>query len=116
MTRVGFFTWAMTFAIVKVFPEPVTPRRTCCFLPSFIPRTSFSMACGWSPWGVKPETNGKFPSLLYCAMREKIPGILRSGKEHQRTGSGGRLVSLDILLVDIWIGCEIRNVCREKHA
>jgi len=65
---------------------------------------------------MKPEINWKFPSLLYCAMREKIPGILRSGKELQRTGSEGRLVSLDILRADIWIGCEIRNVCREKQA
>ena len=33
-------------AMVKVFPEPVTPKRVCSSSPSCKPRTSFSMAWG----------------------------------------------------------------------
>ena len=43
----------MTLAIVKVLPEPVTPSSTCSSRPSSTPRASFSMACGWSPVGLK---------------------------------------------------------------
>ncbi len=47
----------MTFAIVKVLPEPVTPRSTCvCSPASDMPFTSSSIAPGWSPFGSKSET------------------------------------------------------------
>jgi len=46
MMRVGRSTLAMTFAIVKVFPDPVTPRRTWCFSPWRIPSVRRSMARG----------------------------------------------------------------------
>src|SRR3989344_576213 len=45
----------MTFAIVKVFPEPVMPRRTCVFLPCRSPSVSRSIACAWSPAGWKSD-------------------------------------------------------------
>ncbi len=37
---------AITFAMVKVLPEPVTPSSVCARSPSSIPRTSLSIACG----------------------------------------------------------------------
>ena len=33
MTRVGFWTRAMTWAMVKVLPDPVTPSSTWCLYP-----------------------------------------------------------------------------------
>ena len=41
----------MTFAIVNVLPEPVTPRSVWNARPSVRPSTSFAMASGWSPAG-----------------------------------------------------------------
>ena len=61
MTSAGRSKFAITLAIVKVFPEPVTPIRVCSFLPSFIARVSFSMACGWSPAGLKALSNLNIP-------------------------------------------------------
>ena len=46
MTRVGICTFSMTFAMVKVLPEPVTPSSTCSLSPRFTPSASFSIACG----------------------------------------------------------------------
>ena len=43
--------WAMTFAIVKVLPLPVTPNRVWQRSPRSTPSTSCAMACGWSPVG-----------------------------------------------------------------
>ena len=43
---------AMTLAIVKVLPDPVTPKSVWCFMPAFRLRVSFSMASGWSPAGL----------------------------------------------------------------
>jgi hypothetical protein len=51
MISVGRSHWAMTFAIVKVFPEPVTPSSVWCRWPARIDATSRSIACGWSPVG-----------------------------------------------------------------
>ena len=45
-TRVGRFIFAMMFAMVKVLPEPVTPRSTCSSMPFFRPWVSFLMASG----------------------------------------------------------------------
>ena len=41
-----FVELAMTFAIVKVLPEPVTPSKVSNWLPSLKPLTSCSIACG----------------------------------------------------------------------
>ena len=46
MTSAGRPSWAMTFAIVKVLPEPVTPSKVWWGRPSRMPRTSWSMAAG----------------------------------------------------------------------
>lgn len=44
------FDLAITFAMVKVLPEPVTPRSVC--LPfCCTPLASLSIAAGWSPLG-----------------------------------------------------------------
>ena len=37
---------AMTFAIVKVFPEPVTPLSPCIFCPASMFRIRSAIACG----------------------------------------------------------------------
>src|SRR5690606_12521981 len=44
---------SITFAIVKVLPDPVTPKSTCDFLPLSSPPTRRSIAAGWSPAGSK---------------------------------------------------------------
>jgi hypothetical protein len=36
----------MTFAIVNVFPDPVTPSKHWCFVPEFNPSVSLAMAVG----------------------------------------------------------------------
>src|SRR5699024_6307942 len=50
-TRVGRLHWAMTLAMVKVLPLPVTPSKVWHRSPRRTPCTSFSMASGWSPVG-----------------------------------------------------------------
>ena len=42
----------MTFAIVKVLPEPVTPTRVEYFEPLFREAHKSSIAFGWSPEGL----------------------------------------------------------------
>jgi hypothetical protein len=51
ITNAGLPYWAITFAMVKVLPEPVTPSSVWLGLPLRSPSTSFSIACGWSPAG-----------------------------------------------------------------
>ena len=46
ITSVGRCIRSMTFAIVKVFPEPVTPRRVWACKPSSRPSTSPAIASG----------------------------------------------------------------------
>ena len=55
-TRVGRWTFSMTLAMVKVLPEPVTPKSTCSERPFSTPAARASIASGWSPEGVKGET------------------------------------------------------------
>ncbi len=43
----------MTLAIVNVLPEPVTPSSAWCGFPASTPAVNFSMACPWSPQGLK---------------------------------------------------------------
>src|SRR5438105_3152959 len=57
MTSAGRPSWAMTLAIVKVLPEPVTPSKVWWGRPSPRPRTSCSIAAGWSPAGGNGLTN-----------------------------------------------------------
>lgn len=45
----------MTFAIVKVLPEPVTPSSVWYFIPASKPAVSFAIASGWSPVGANGE-------------------------------------------------------------
>jgi hypothetical protein len=42
---------AITLAIVKVLPEPVTPSSVWKLRPSLTPSTSWAIAAGWSPAG-----------------------------------------------------------------
>jgi hypothetical protein len=51
MTRVGRWMFAITLAIVKVFPDPVTPSSTTWRRPSWTRRVRISIARGWSPRG-----------------------------------------------------------------
>ena len=44
---------AMTLAMVKVLPEPVTPNSVWKVNPSSMPATKASIAVGWSPAGGK---------------------------------------------------------------
>src|SRR6266699_6124816 len=46
---------AMTCAIVKVLPEPVTPSSTWSRSPRSSPSHHSSIACGWSPAGANSE-------------------------------------------------------------
>ena len=43
----------MTFAIVYVFPEPVTPSKVWYDSPFWMPSVSVLIASGWSPAGSK---------------------------------------------------------------
>ena len=60
----------MTFAIVNVLPEPVTPSKVSNWFPSLNPFTSSSIACGWSPVGAKSDTNSKW------SMKQILPLIV----------------------------------------
>ena len=46
MMRVGRSHCAITLAIVKVFPEPVTPIKVWCLFPALIDATNCAIACG----------------------------------------------------------------------
>ena len=50
-TMAGRPILAMTLAIVKVLPEPVTPSSVWNARPSSMPSHSCAMAVGWSPAG-----------------------------------------------------------------
>ena len=50
--RAGRWSFWMTLAMVKVFPEPVTPRRAMSLTPSARAVLSWLMASGWSPDGL----------------------------------------------------------------
>src|SRR3990172_11800124 len=78
MTSVGFWILSTTFAMVKVLPEPVTPRRTWCLLPFRRPSHSFSMACGWSPVGLKSDTILNFGMTKYYSLSKGVSVKLSS--------------------------------------
>ncbi len=50
-TIAGRPIFAMTLAIVKVLPDPVTPSRVWNVRPSSSPSQICAMAAGWSPAG-----------------------------------------------------------------
>jgi hypothetical protein len=52
ITSAGRPCEAMTLAMVKVLPEPVTPSSTWSRSPVFTPSISWRIASGWSPDGV----------------------------------------------------------------
>ena len=59
---------AITLAIVKVLPEPVTPSSVWKASPSRTPSTSLAIASGWSPdggygWNSAKGESGK---CTYC--------------------------------------------------
>jgi hypothetical protein len=53
----------MTLAIVKVFPDPVTPKSVWNLAPAFNPSVSFFIASGWSPSGLNLDEILKFINL-----------------------------------------------------
>ncbi|CDE85268.1 unknown [Coraliomargarita sp. CAG:312] len=54
----------MTFAIVNVLPEPVTPTRVEYFEPPPRAEQRASTACGWSPESGYFECSLKIESIL----------------------------------------------------
>lgn len=50
----------MTFAMVKVFPEPVTPKRVTAGTPFVREEQMPSMAEGWSPAGLYEDCKWNF--------------------------------------------------------
>ena len=73
----GIFRSAITFATVKVLPEPVTPRRTWSRTPDLIPCLRDSMASGWSPEGLKLDFNVNCMTY-YCSM---VSGFVPRGRD-----------------------------------
>jgi len=59
-TSVGLLTLTMAWAMVKVLPDPVTPRRTLWRFPAIKLRDNFLIAWGWSPVGSKFDTNSNW--------------------------------------------------------
>src|ERR1700685_4754367 len=57
MMRTGRSQRAMTFAMVNVLPEPVTPRSVWYRFPEERDPTSASIAWGWSPVGLYSEVS-----------------------------------------------------------
>ena len=60
----GLLMFLITFAIVKVLPDPVTPNKVCAGTPSSTPSVSWAIASGWSPVGWYSEINSKF--IIAC--------------------------------------------------
>jgi hypothetical protein len=52
ITSAGRVWLAITLAMVKVLPEPVTPSSTWSFSPPDTPSMSWRIASGWSPAGL----------------------------------------------------------------
>ena len=72
----------MTFAMVNVLPEPVTPRSVWYLAPLPISRTSCSIACGWSPAGLKSETNLNCIVEKYTVRVFFVTGVLTANYFH----------------------------------
>jgi hypothetical protein len=54
--------------MVKVLPVPVAPMRVWKRWPELRPAASWSMAWGWSPWGLKGEMTWKWFFILVEAL------------------------------------------------
>src|ERR1051326_1415439 len=76
MMSVGLFRRAMTWAIVKVLPVPVAPRRQTAGRPSRRPAARRAMAAGWSPGGLKGGTTSNPPERGIGNGRDLIGGRL----------------------------------------
>ncbi len=63
-TKTGRLNLLMTFAIVNVFPLPVTPCSTCSLTLFLMPSTNSLIALGWSPAGAYVECNLKLYILI----------------------------------------------------
>ena len=57
--RAGRWSCSMTCAMVKVLPEPVTPRRVWSVRPFLMPSVRALIAVGWSPAGVNSDSMRK---------------------------------------------------------
>src|SRR5882672_2487633 len=71
----------MTFAIVKVLPDPVTPSSVWDARPSSMPSMSFAIASGWSPDGAKSSASlkgllGNVRATVECRCCSAKPTIL----------------------------------------
>lgn len=67
----------MTFAMVKVFPLPVTPRSVWCRLPAERERVRFAIARPWSPRGSYLESNSNGTAFQYPAAAPAVQQPLR---------------------------------------
>ena len=83
----------MTFAIVKVFPEPVTPSRVWWASPAPIPSTSRSIAAGWSPAEAKSETTARGRGFMGTIVHRHG----HTTRAHGRLGGGGGRAQAGIL-------------------
>ena len=85
-TRVGRWSWSMTWATVKVLPEPVTPSRVWSRLPWRRLSTSPAIACGWSPAGWKSEVSWNWgtPASLRLGLPGPGPSAVGSPPARQR--------------------------------
>src|SRR6266576_4332590 len=69
-TSVGRPKFLMTFAIVIVFPDPVTPSRVWNRSPRSSPFVSSAIALGWSPAGSKGALRSNAAlAILYVALQ-----------------------------------------------
>src|ERR1700730_13026225 len=73
-TSVGLPKFLMTFAIVIVFPDPVTPSRVWNRSPRSSPFVSSAIALGWSPAGSKGARRSNAAlAILYIAGQPLAP-------------------------------------------
>lgn len=72
----------MTFDIVNVFPEPVTPKRTLCFAPVFRFFTNLAIASGWSPVGLNEDFNLNIIIVYLINYLTSLDNFLKK-KEHK---------------------------------
>lgn len=73
ITSVGFCAFCMTFAIVNVFPDPVTPKRAWCSRFFVCPSVNLDIAWGWSPAGLNLEEILNIGKHIYRILLKKRP-------------------------------------------
>src|SRR5579871_5104456 len=74
---VGFCTASITFAMVKVLPEPVTPSSTWSRSSERTPAVSSEIAPGWSPFGSYSDTTR---SWRVCGLAGCFSGMNSTGE------------------------------------